>query len=205
MSVKESKGYYQKNKRQFLKLFSEGTNFKINCSEFYESQGPFKTLEENIDFYFAPEGENYISGMTIEKEVMRSIVENPEKTILKIHDSLTIYLECGSHIRFSPYKNDSIEITRVMVRSDNRHKGIGSQLMSLVLKFIHDTLGFQPKMFLECTGSVGFHPDNSSSISIQTAFFRKHGFRVENRKHYPRYVTMVRPEEDSNFNPFPLS
>ena len=51
-----------------------------------------------------------------------------------------------------------------------------------------------PKMFLECTGSDGFHPDNSSSISIQTAFFRKHGFRVENRKHYPRYLTMVRPE-----------
>ncbi len=53
-------------------------------------------------------------------------------------------------------------------------------------------------MFLECTRSVGFHPDNSSSISIQTSFFRKHGFRVENRKHYPRYVTMVRPEEKWN-------
>ena len=205
MSVKESLGYYQKNKRQFLKLFSEGTNFKIHSCEFYESEGAFKKLEENIDSYFASDGGNYISGMTIEKEVMRSIVENPEKTILKIHDSLTIYLECGSHVRFSPYKNDSIEITRVMVRSNNRHKGIGSKLMSLVLKFIHDTLGFYPKMFLECTGSVGFHPENSSSISSQTAFFRKHGFRVENRKHYPRYVTMVRPEEDSNFNPFPLS
>jgi GNAT superfamily N-acetyltransferase len=204
MSVKESIGYYQKNKRQFLKLFSEGTNFKIHSCEFYESEGAFKKLEENIDSYFELEGGNYISGMTIEKEVMRSIVENPDKTILKIHDSLTIFLECGSHIRFSPYKTDSIEITRVMVRSDNRHKGIGSQLMSLVLKFIHDTLGYYPKMFLECTGSVGFHPDNSSSISIQTAFFRKHGFRVENRKHYPRYVTMMRPEEDSNSNLFPL-
>lgn len=198
MSIKESKEFYNKNKKQFLKIFSEGTNFKIHSSEFYESQGAFKKLELNIDSYFEPEGGNYISGMNIEKEVMRSIVENPDKTVLKVHDSLTLYLTCGSHIRLSPYKNDSIEITRIIVKHGFRKKGIGSFLMSIALKFIYDILGYYPKMFLECTGSVGFNSENSSSISIQTAFFRKHGFRVENRKHYPRYVTMIRPESELN-------
>ena len=38
--------------------------------------------------------------------------------------------------------------------------------------------------------------EQESPVSIQTAFFRKHEFRVENRKHYPRYFTMVRLEEN---------
>jgi GNAT superfamily N-acetyltransferase len=196
MTIKEHKEIYQKDKKQLLKLYSEGTNFKIHSAEFYESEGIFRILEENLDNYFKPDGMNYFSGMTIEKEILRSIVENPDETVLKFHDSITISLPDGSHIRFSPYKNDTIEITRVLVTHESRNNGIGSLLIETVFEFIGRTVGHLPKMFLECTGAVGMDPINASTVPIQTSFFRKHGFRVNNRKYYPRYVTMTRPKQN---------
>ena len=196
MTIKEHREIYQKDKKKLLKLYSEETNFKIHSAEFYESKGIFKILEDSIDNYFKPEGKYYLSGMAIEKEIMRSIVMNPDKTVLNIHDSITIFLPDGSHIRLSPHKDDTIEITRVLVTHEIRNIGVGSILMDIVFKFIGRTLGYLPKMFLECTGAVGLDPLNASTVAIQTAFFRKHGFRVNNRKHYPRYVTMIKPKQD---------
>jgi hypothetical protein len=196
MTVREQKELYQKDKKQFLNLYSEGTNFKIKTAEFYDSDENFKILENSIDEYFKPEGKYYFPGMTIEKEIMRSIVVNPDSAVLKIHDSITIFLPEGSHIRFSPYKEASIEITRVLVDHGRRGIGVGSFLMMMVMNFIGRTLGYTPKMHLECTGSVGLDPLNTTTISLQTTFFRKHGFKVNNRKHYPRFVTMTRPKQD---------
>ena len=87
MTIKEHREIYQKDKKKLLKLYSEETNYKIHSAEFYESDGIFKILEDSIDNYFKPEGKYYISGMTIEKEIMRSIVMNPDKTVLKIQDT----------------------------------------------------------------------------------------------------------------------
>lgn len=196
MTVREQKELYQKDKKQFLNLYSEVTNFKIKTAEFYDSDDNFKILEDRIDDYFQPEGRYYFPGMDIKKEMMRSIVETPETTVLKIHNTITIFLSEGSHIRISPYKDNSIEIARILVTQGHRGIGIGSFLMMLVMNFIGRTLGYTPTMYLECTGAVGLDPLNTSTISLQTAFFRKHGFKVDNGKHYPKYVTMTKPKQD---------
>ena len=198
MSVETEQVYYQKNKRNYLSFLSNETNIKIKQAEFYKSTGSFKILEDNIDTYFSNKGNLNISGLTTEKIIMRSITQNPKTYKLKVHDSITISLPCGSHIRFCPYKNDSIEISRLLVSFNRRKKGVGSQLMSILFQFIEDTLGFIPNMYLECTGSVGFDILNSTSTQIQTAFFRKHGFKVNNGKYNPRYVILTRPKQVKN-------
>ena len=78
-------------------------------------------------------------------------------------------------------------------------------LRYLSLLFIFNTI--LTLTFLKCKLYQNETPslEPQCPVSIQTAFFRKHGFRVENRKYYPRYVTMVRPEEDSNSNLLTLS
>ena len=195
MSVATEREFYRTNKKEYLGHLSKETNYKFSHAEFYESANSFKVLEDQLEDYFKEGSHNYFPGLSVEKLIMRSIIENPERTVLKVHDSITLVLPCGSHIRLSPYKNDSMEITRVLVTSEMREQGIGSILMNLLFDFIMDTLGFIPEMYLECTGSVGFNPENSSKISIQTAFFRKHGFRVDNGKHHPRYVSMKRPKQ----------
>jgi hypothetical protein len=200
MKVKELQELYHKDKKQFLKLYSKGLNMKITSAEFYQSEDHFKKLEDSIDDYFGSDGKYTIDGITIEKDIMRSVIVNPKSTILKIHDSITISLPCESHIRFCPYKNESIEISRVLVGFKERRKNKGSQLMTILDDFIQDILGFIPEMYLECTGSIGFEILNSTTVKVQTAFFRKHGFKVNDGKHYPRYVSMTRPKQIKNNN-----
>lgn len=195
MTVKEQQELYQKNQKQYLKVISEGLNMKITSAEFYQGGDNFKQLEEKIEDYFNTDGKFAGSGITIEKDVMRSVIENPKSTVIKIHDSITISLPCESHIRICPYKKEFIEISRVLVEFKERRKNKGSQLIQIMDDFILDTLGFIPPMYLECTGSVGFGFLNSTSIQTQTAFFRKHGFKVKDGKHYPRYVSMMRPKQ----------
>ncbi len=67
--------------------------------------------------------------------------------------------------------------------------------MNTVFDFCYSQLEFRPRFVLECTGSLGLHGFlDPIGIQGQTSFFRKFGFRVENRKHYPEYVMMSSPK-----------
>jgi hypothetical protein len=98
-----------------------------------------------------------------------------------------------SLIRFSSYQNDGIELSRIWVAEQNQRQGKGSFLMNLFFDFLKEVLGFIPTIFLECTGGVGVGQNAlSMDISMQTKFFRKWGFRVNDKKLYPTYVNMLR-------------
>ena len=74
-------------------------------------------------------------------------------------------------------------------------------LMNIVFDFCLSQLEFRPRFILECTGCHQSQGISSSiGITAQTSFFRKFGFRVENRKHYPHYVMMSSPESKINLN-----
>ena len=101
-------------------------------------------------------------------------------------------------IRFSPFGVNGIEISRIWVTHSNQGKGLGSKLMELLFQFLEDVLGEIPPLYLECNGSIGFGEEKEfTSISKQTSFFRKFGFRVKDGSDYPHFLTMTR-EIDNN-------
>lgn len=125
-------------------------------------------------------------------EIM-TVVDIKNNSKVKLHNCITLILPDESLIRFSSYGDDGIELTRIWVKEKNQKKGQGTYLMDLFIKFIEDAIGFLPEIYLECTGNIGI--DNnaySMDISEQTKFFRKYGFRVKERSHYPHYVNMIR-------------
>jgi len=109
--------------------------------------------------------------------------------IKKIRPSLTIKLTDGSWIQIgSGDLSDQIEIMTIAAPNG---KGKGSFLMKVFLKFVLDVIGYIPKICLECTGDLTANGYIFiSSVSSQTKFFRKFGFRVKSRKGYPYYVKM---------------
>lgn len=128
----------------------------------------------------------------IECKEFFTLVERKKGSVLKYANTLTIFLEDGSHIRCSSFQGDSIEISRVWVNPMNHRNGIGSMLMNLLFELIQFSESEPSSYFLECTGAVGLG-DNAQTIGIdiQSRFFRKFGFRVDYRKEYPHYVTMI--------------
>jgi hypothetical protein len=128
-----------------------------------------------------------------------TIVEFKKGAKMKVHNCLYFQFLDGSHLRFSPHGKDGLEISRVMVNPNNMGEGIGTRLMVLFFDFVGTILGEIPPVYLECTGSVGLGENNQTrSISDQTGFFRKFGFKVQNRKHYPDFVSMARAREVIN-------
>ena len=142
---------------------------------------------------------------------VHNLNENPEKQLLlqsfeiisivdlkngskaKFHNCITLILPNESVIRFSSYELDKLELTRISVKEENQKKGQGTYLMTILLKFIKDNIGFIPTIFLECTGEIGLDKNAiSMGISEQTKFFRKFGFKVKERNQYPYYVNMFR-------------
>ena len=130
-----------------------------------------------------------------------SIVRVKNDWVLTIHNSIVIVLPSGSKLRISPTKAESIEISNIRVETINQSKGEGTLLMNAIINFMTTTLGYRPRIVLECNGSLGGGSDFIEiGIQNQTAFFRKFGFKVENRKHYPHYVMMSSPKSEINLN-----
>ena len=135
---------------------------------------------------------NEFNKIEVEDGPTYSLVSILGKYTLKIRNSCTLSLTNGSHLRFCPYKENGIEISRVYVKPSNQSCGNGSYLMNLFFSSILSCLKEFPEIFLECTGNVGYG-DNliENDISAQTTFFRKYGFRVDtNSSKHPHYVKM---------------
>lgn len=120
-----------------------------------------------------------------------SLVARKKRTILKHRPFISLTLKDGSILRFCPDEKEGLEISKLVCAKTG--KGQGTFLMNTFFEILNDILGFVPPLYLECTGNVDFKGVIvQSPIQTQTKFFRKFGFRVDNRKEYPYYVDMKR-------------
>jgi hypothetical protein len=181
-----------KKKMVFYCLLSYGIcPDKINV---IRNSSNFDLLCKNVNLF-----KQMYPDIRIGSRFMPTFVSVKNDDVVTIHNSIEIVLPSGSYLRISPTKAESIEISNIRVETINHSKGEGTILMNAIIDFMTTTLGYRPRIVMECNGSIGAG-SNQIKIGIQrqTAFFRKFGFRVENRKHYPHYVMMSSPKSESN-------
>jgi hypothetical protein len=183
-----------KKKMFFYSLLSYGIcPDKINV---IRNNSNFDLLCKNVNLF-----KQMYPDIIIDSHFMPTIVSVKNDYVVTIHNTIVIVLPSGSYLRISPTKAESIEISNVRVETINHSKGEGTLLMNAIIDFMTTTLGYRPRIVLECNGSLGAGSDLIEiGLQKQTAFFRKFGFRVENRKHYPDYVMMASKKSDENQN-----
>jgi len=178
--------------RNEIQLIKEQTGITVNKLIKVEDNEEFKRLWTGSKEYFKQN-----VGVRIERDNYLSFVQKGNQMIAKYHKAISIVLHDDSTLRVATGPNKCLEITRVVVNPVNQSKGYGTLLMDLFLDFLRNQLGYVPQLLLECVGAINFQGEIlRSSVSEQTAFFRKFGFRVSNRKHYPDYVSMIRKVEE---------
>ena len=191
-SLNEYKMALANDKKAFIKTYETAFKTKIARVEIIENNVIFDKLVAELPAFDTIM--NTFTALPIESEYKEflSLVQSKKGGLFKIHNTITFFLKDGSHIRFAPFMNNSIEISRVWVSPYAHRKGIGTLLMNLMFDFI-DFADCKPNSyFLECTGAIGVGANAQSvGIEIQTMFFRKFGFRVQYGKEYPDYVTMT--------------
>lgn len=124
---------------------------------------------------------------------MNSIIQRPTEVVLKEQESLDFLFCDGSVIRFSSFRDMELELTRVKVPAVNRGKGLGGYIMTLALGIISKSLGFEPTIWLECTGAIGAGDTYEEyPIEKQISFFERFNFSVESIESDMAYAQMVR-------------
>ena len=183
--VLEMKESYSKNKSSFLQSIKKdfrdsGTDIQPKSVYFEvgDMNETFTNICENQDK--AIEFLHSVMGLSkdffnIDCQVVRSNVD----TILKVHPMIRVKFG-GSYVTICPFGDNGIEISSIVVNGQ-KGNGMGSLMMIHIMSLISDPF-FNTNctdVMLECVGSIGFG-DNAvqSSISQQTKFFRKFGFRV---------------------------
>lgn len=192
--------------RASIKAMSKASGVKIRTVQEIKNSKLFNTLSKELDIHFNQSPFNRILWF-LETE-MNTIVETPKGGVLKIHNSLDIQFIDGSVIRFSPDKEDGLELTRILIPEKNRGKGLGVDYMELVLSSIEDVLGFIPRIVLECTGAIGaIHNYEKLSLDAQIRFFQKFDFLILEHDLRDGYVLMERPKvgEGLALPPYPSS
>jgi hypothetical protein len=165
-----------------INITPNNSNFDLLCNNF----NLFKLLYSNIKINYY-----YLS----------SIVDVNNRIVTTLHNTIEITLPSGSFLRISPTIKESIEITFIRVEKENHSRGEGTLLMNTIIDYMTKTLGYRPRLVLECNGSVGIDDDRIEiGIKKQIAFFRKFEFRVENNKYYPEYVMMSSPKSNIDLN-----
>lgn len=193
-NILEEKNRYLNDKKKFKSEFETQLGYKIRDVEFIKNNDAFDQIcNALLDFESFTK---IVLGYDIKAEVgdMITLVEKRNGMTLKLHNAITFtLLNDGSHIRFSPYNSNGIEISRVYVNPVNQRKGIGSLLMKLMESSIDFAEAEPEELYLECTGAVGAGKNlQEIGIDTQTKFFRKFGFRVNNGKEYPHFVSMTK-------------
>jgi len=166
--------------------------------EIHEKNEVFEKLENNLSLI---ETLSPSLKMDTYTTPLASTVHTKHQSILRIHDSITFELIefPNTLIRIASVGKDGIEITRVCVDENHQGKKLGTYMMNTLFLFMFETLGYIPKIFLECIGSIKVGEETyTNPIQLQTKFFRKFGFRVSVNKFYPDYVKMV--FDESKFN-----
>ena len=184
--VQTYEGAYQEyldNPKSLLRklVFTDNLNNKITRnivkSEFHLDNEPYRLYRDYV--IDLSKREEYLGMIDVEERFMNSTVAlDRNRTLLRQHHSLRVETGVG-HFCVSPYK-DGLELTRIII--DERGKGWGTKMMQCLFSFINDSgcdLRTLPLM-LECTGSVGGGSNYvETPLTLQTKFFRKFGFRVD--------------------------
>ena len=180
---------FSRDKKNILKRLGEQLGKKVYDGEVIKKNEHFIKLEESVPFW-----RNEIPNLRIDVSQIFTVVEKQKGYYLKVQPYISLHLPNLSVIRFSPHMEDALEISRVQATQIGI--GYGTMLMEIFFCMVRGTLGYIPKIWLECTGSLGHnHTEVNHGITEQTKFFRKFDFRVNERRQYPRWVDMVRPAE----------
>jgi hypothetical protein len=183
--VLELKQSYSNNKLSFLKGIK--TSFKESGQEINPKVVYFEVGDTNQCFTKICENQDkaielLCEGIGLPKDFVEidcGVVRSNVDTILRIHPNIRIQFG-NSYMTLSPLGNDGIEISSIVVNGP-RGNGMGTVMMLSLLGMITDPF-FNidlNNIMLECVGSIGFGENaQKSSISQQTKFFRKFGFRV---------------------------
>lgn len=183
--VLELKQSYSNNRLSFLqgikssfKKSGQAINPKVVYFEVGDTNQCFTKICENQDKAI----ELLCEGIGLPKDFIEidcGVVRSNVDTILRIHPNIRIQFG-NSYMTLSPLGNDGIEISSIVVNGP-RGNGMGTVMMLSLLGMITDPF-FNidlNNIMLECVGSIGFGENaQKSSISQQTKFFRKFGFRV---------------------------
>ena len=171
----DSLGKYLLDPLKFINDWNEELaplGLKIDEVEFQRNNPTYYTLSQ---FFIENKFDNY----SITKRFNPSIVEGVGINNLRIHNAVTIAMGNGSHLKFSPYKENGIEITRLYVPEFNQGHGNGATLMNFLFSNISECLGYYPEMMVECVGQVGFGDTLLvNPIAEEVKFFKKFGFKV---------------------------
>ena len=196
--TKEKEEYLQ-GKNKFIHKLKLSTGINIKEVEFIENTDVFRTLIAALGDFERFVCDSTQMDIKAQYKEFLTLVEKKKGGLLKFHNTITFFLEDGSHIRFSPHNKNGIEISRVWVNPENHRNGLGSLLMELFFDFMLFAKVEPSEYFLECTGAVGLGENKQElSVASQTNFFRKFGFRVNNRKGYPDYITMIKKGSQLN-------
>ena len=173
-------------------IIQKATGIRITQTEDVYSNEVFTTLCERVKNHVRRRRELQ-SVLHIHIGEMNSIIQRPRENVLKKQESLDFLFCDGSVIRFSSYGEIELELTRVKVPTENRGKGIGGYIMTLALGIVSKSLGFEPTIWLECTGALGSGETYEEyPIEKQISFFERFNFSVEYQESDMVYAQMVR-------------
>lgn len=185
-----------KSQTGLISYFNNETGFGLKKINVVENNQIFEKLINGINLL-------KIVNPSIKVEYIFDALIIPKINIREatFHNVIKISLRSGSYIKISSATSDSLEISVIRVKENKIRNGEGSRLMNIVFDFCYSQLGFRPRFILECTGNLESNGVLASiGIKVQTCFFRKFGFRVENNKHYPHYVMMSSPKSVTNID-----
>ena len=183
--VLEMKESYSKNKSSFLQSIKK--DFRNSGTDIQPKSVYFEVGDMNETFTKICENQDkaieFLSDvMGLQKDffdIRCQVVRSNVDTILRIHPMIRVQFG-NSYVTICPFGDTGIEISSIVVNGQ-RGNGMGSVMMLHMLSLISDPFFVSgcTDIMLECVGSIGFG-DNAlqSSISQQTKFFRKFGFRV---------------------------
>lgn len=157
-----------------IKSLEEQTGMLIGRVEYHEVNSVFSKMKEYIESYVGEGG-----FIQVKFGEMNTIVETKEHSTLKVHECITLVYMDGSHLRFSPFDEDGIELTRLWIKSENQRIGLGTYLMEIFEDALINILGELPRIRLECNGSIGFGQNTQHTpIEGQVNFFKRFGYET---------------------------
>lgn len=159
---------------------------KVSCSEVIPNV-VFKKLTEGLQHYEKnPEFDYVVETRSLGLELNGVFHFN-------IHNGIAISVGEIGLIFINSYGDSGLEISHHWVSPIQQRMGLGTRLVREVFNLCQSIIGHIPKISLECTGNTTHNGKwYTTGISGQTAFYRKFGFRVSDRKKYPLYVRMER-------------
>lgn len=157
-----------------IKSLEEQTGMLIGRVEYHEVNSVFSKMKEYIESYVGEGG-----FIQVKFGEMNTIVETKEHSTLKVHECITLVYMDGSHLRFSPFDEDGIELTRLWIKSENQRIGLGTYLMEIFEDSLINILGKLPRIRLECNGSIGFGQNTQHTpVEGQIKFFKRFGYET---------------------------